>query len=102
MQYQVLVQNPAERHFVASVLGLSGIMADGATEKEAINKIKTALKTQLATAKIVTVDIDSEPAQSETDPWVRHAGIFAEDPTFDEFLKEMAAFRQQIDAETNP
>lgn len=100
MQYQVLVQKPSERHFVASILGISGIVADGNTEEEVIAKIKTALKSQLATAKIVTIDIDSESPQAETDPWIKHAGIFADDPTFDNFLEEVAAFRRQIDEET--
>ena len=101
MQYQVLVQKPSESHFVASILGLSGIVADGNTEEEAISKIKTALKSQLATAKIVTIDIEDEPTREENDPWLRHVGIFADDPTFDDFLGEIAAFRRQVDEETN-
>jgi len=99
MQYQVLVQKPSERHFVASILGLSSIVADGTTEEEAITKIKNALKSQLATAKIVIIDIDSEPTQAETDPWIKHAGIFADDPTFNDFIEEVAAFRRQENEE---
>ena len=60
MQYQILLQKPSEQYFVASVIGLSNVVADGKTEKEAIAKVKAALKSQLAKAKFVTVEIDTE------------------------------------------
>lgn len=107
MQYQVLVRKPSEQHFVASIVGLSDVVADGRTEEEAIAKIKAALTSQLAVSKLVTIeieseDIDREEEQGETiDPWIRHAGIFADDPTFDDFLEEIAAFRRRVDEETN-
>ncbi len=36
MQYQVFVKNPAESEFMASVIGLPNLTANGITEKEAI------------------------------------------------------------------
>ena len=107
MRYQVLVQNPSGHHFVASIVGLSNVVADGKTEEEAISKIKAALTSQLAVSKLVTIeieseDIDREKEQGETvDPWIKHAGIFADDPTFDDFLAEIEAFRRRVDEETN-
>jgi predicted RNase H-like HicB family nuclease len=35
MQYQVFVKNPAEREFMASVIGLPNVTANGITEKDA-------------------------------------------------------------------
>jgi predicted RNase H-like HicB family nuclease len=40
MQYQVFVQNPAERTFMASVVGLPNLTADGITEKEASDYLR--------------------------------------------------------------
>lgn len=106
MQYQVLVQKPSEQHFVASIVGLSNVVADGKTEEEAITNIKAALTSQLAAAKFVTIEIDSESekkdekAETNTNPWLKHFGIFADDPTFDEFLEEVAAYRKSVDEET--
>ena len=92
------MQRPSEQHFVASILGLSNVVAGGKTEAEAITKIKAALKSQLAASKVVTIDIDSEPNQIEsTDPLIKNAGSFADDPMFDDFLNEVAAFRKQVD-----
>ncbi|MBZ8182408.1 DUF4209 domain-containing protein [Oscillatoria salina IIICB1] len=34
-----------------------------------------------------------------SDPWVRFAGIFKDDPIFDEFVEDMAAYRGEINAE---
>ena len=34
-----------------------------------------------------------------SDPWVQFAGIFKDDPLFDEFVEAMAAERRKLDAE---
>ncbi|MEC4894665.1 MAG: DUF4209 domain-containing protein [Oscillatoria sp. PMC 1051.18] len=34
-----------------------------------------------------------------SDPWVRFAGIFKDDPLFDEFVEDMAVYRRELDAE---
>jgi predicted RNase H-like HicB family nuclease len=44
MQYQVFVQNPSERKFLASVVGMSNLTAEGVTEKEALSNVKSVLE----------------------------------------------------------
>jgi predicted RNase H-like HicB family nuclease len=100
MQYQVLVQNPSKQRFFASVVGLPSVMVEGETEEEVIAKVKISLESQLATAKLVTIEVSSQPSNSanaSNDPWLKHLSIFAQDPTFDDFLAEVAAYRQQVD-----
>ena len=122
MQYQVLVRKPADTHFVASVVGLSDVIANGKTEEEAISNVKAELASQLKSAKLVTIEMEPEHSASlntssgngmvdeagnstfgrnEDSPWKRRAGAFADDPTWDDFLEEMAAYRRQVDRETN-
>lgn len=121
MQYQVLVRKPAETHFVASVVGLSDVVADGQTAEEAIHNVKVALASQLESAKLVTIEVESshqfgldaaskhglthevDPAfeTKESSPWKKRAGAFADDPTWDDFLEEIAAYREQVDRATN-
>ncbi|MBD3880942.1 hypothetical protein IFO70_04155 [Phormidium tenue FACHB-886] len=60
MQYQVFVQNPAEQHFVASIVGMPHLTVEGKSEEEAIAKAKTALEIQLAKGKFVTIEVDSD------------------------------------------
>jgi predicted RNase H-like HicB family nuclease len=106
MQYQIFVQNPAESHFTASVLGMPACVAEGHTEAEAVAKAEGLLDEQLATGKIVTVDKPagtSTNGKSPSDPARRKGdfsslpghGIFKDDPTFDDFVERMAEWRAQ-------
>jgi predicted RNase H-like HicB family nuclease len=99
MQYQVFVQSRIDTTFIASVVGVPDCIAEGTTKEEAIAKATIALKQQLATGELVTIDLDPQSVEPETDPWIKHMGIFANDPTFDDFLAEVAAYRLQADAQ---
>lgn len=104
MQYQLFIQNPAEQKFVASVVGMPMVSGEGVTEAEAIAQAKAALESQLATGKFVTIQVSSvtqpdESVNQATDPWLKYLGLFANDPTFEDFLAEVAAYRQQVDEE---
>ena len=36
---------------------------------------------------------------SSDNPWIQYAGMFKDDPQFDEFLAEMESYRQKLDSE---
>ena len=36
-------------------------------------------------------------AKAETNPWLKYAGMFADDPDFDEVLEEIEAYRKELD-----
>ncbi|MFQ4145988.1 type II toxin-antitoxin system HicB family antitoxin [Chlorogloeopsis sp. ULAP02] len=99
MQYQVLVQSYSENKFIASVVGIPNSTVEGGTREEAIALAKAALESQLASGELVTIEVGKEHSQQQTDPWLKHMGIFASDPTFDDFLAEVAAYRQQVSEE---
>jgi predicted RNase H-like HicB family nuclease len=99
MQYQVFVQNPTDRTFMASVVGLPNLTANGITEQEAIDRLKGILDAQFKHGKLVTIDIDvpSDRLPEKSDPWIANMGIFQDDPTFDDFLAEVNTYRNSID-----
>jgi predicted RNase H-like HicB family nuclease len=68
MQYQVFIQNPADRQFTASVVGLPNVQSNGTTEEEAIASLKGLLMTYFKSGKFVTIDLDvsSEGAFNQT------------------------------------
>lgn len=66
MQYQVFVRSRSPSHFVASVVGMPNLTVEGRTEEEAIAKAKASLKSQLATGKFVTIEVNSEDELHET------------------------------------
>jgi predicted RNase H-like HicB family nuclease len=99
MQYQVFVQNHSDAKFTASVLGIPGCTTEGTTREDAIAKAKQVLQERLANGELVTIDLDSPANGQDIDPWIKHIGAFANDPTFDDFLAEVAAYRQQVDTQ---
>ncbi|BAU11915.1 hypothetical protein LEP3755_24390 [Leptolyngbya sp. NIES-3755] len=92
MQYQIFVQNRSQQHFIASVLGMPNLVAEGRTEAEAIEKAKSALEEQLATGKLVTIDL---PSRESSEASMKYAGIFEHDSTFDDFMNHLAKIREE-------
>jgi predicted RNase H-like HicB family nuclease len=100
MEYQVFVQSPSQNNFVASVVGMPNLTVEGRTEEEAILKVKSALATQLARGKFVTIEMNLEN-QPATTPQMRYAGIFTNDPTFDDFMEKLAVIREESNVATD-
>jgi hypothetical protein len=98
MQYQVFLQSQAKQRFVASVVGIPNLSVEGTTEAEAIAKVKAALASQLTTGKWVTIEMDAIAEVQETTPQIYPAGIFAADPTFDDWMEKLGAIRQAANA----
>ncbi|BAZ09787.1 hypothetical protein NIES4071_15970 [Calothrix sp. NIES-4071] len=99
MQYQVFVQSNPENKFIASVVGIPNCSVVGSTRKEAIEIAHACLEDQLANGDLVTIEVQVAPNRIEDDPLIKNIGIFADDQTFDDFLAEIAAYRQQVDAQ---
>ena len=98
MQYQVLVQTHPGKNFVASVLGVADCVADGPTKEAAIANARNALAERLAQGEIFTIEVEMENTATDN-PWLKNFGRLREDPTFDDFLAEIAAHRR-LTAET--
>jgi predicted RNase H-like HicB family nuclease len=95
MQYQVLLQNPSAHRYVASVIGLAGVMAEAETEEEVITKIKTVLTSQLETAKFITIEVGESTSSQQNKSEMKYAGILRDDPTFEDWMQKMEAIRQK-------
>jgi hypothetical protein len=50
----------------------------------------------LDSADVVSFDLPTEQAEH---PWMKHAGMFKDDPMFDEVLEEIAIYRRELDAD---
>jgi hypothetical protein len=100
MQYQVFVQSHDEQHFTASIVGMPNLTVEGATE-EAISNVKSALEAQLAKGKFISIEVNCETASNKAIPQMKYAGIFENDPTFDDFMEKLALIRQESNALTD-
>jgi predicted RNase H-like HicB family nuclease len=98
MTTAVLVTRLADNRYTARALALADVVASGASEAEAIAALRTALADLQTRSHIVQVDLPV-PAAPADDPWLRAAGIWADDPSWDVFQQAIAAYRADIDSE---
>jgi hypothetical protein len=81
MTFPILVQ-PQHGRFLASVLGSSEMAAEGATKEEALTALRANIDQRFAKGELVLLDV---PYRAVTD----FAGLFRDDPTLDEMVKEI-------------
>jgi len=99
MQYQVLVEQRSPDSFLATVIGIPDCVAEGTTQEEALTNAGTALKKRLARSALFTIEIEETSDKFAVNPWLEMHGSLRGDPTFDDFMAEIARYRQQRDAE---
>ena len=66
------------------------------TQKEANPNIRQLLSERLAQADIISLEVESP---NKEHPWMEFAGMYANHPLFEEVLADIAAYRDEIDAE---
>lgn len=93
MTCQALVQRIDNDGYRATALGLPDCVATGETRDEALANLKAAVSAQLANGEIVSLQVEGPES-----PWTRWFGMFNNDPTYDDFLAEVAAYRREVDA----
>ncbi|HEY9849565.1 MAG TPA: hypothetical protein V6D28_08925 [Leptolyngbyaceae cyanobacterium] len=93
--YSVLIEEKAG-FYCATVWGLPDCKATGTTREEALTNVRQFLIARLEKAEIVSLEIEVPPLEH---PWMKFAGIFKDDPDFDEVLADIEAYRQERDAE---
>jgi predicted RNase H-like HicB family nuclease len=94
----VLVTRQADNRYTARALALSDVVASGASEAEAIAALRAVLADLHARSHVVQVDLPV-PAATADDPWLRVAGIWADDPSWEAFEQAISAYRSAVDAD---
>ena len=73
------------------------LVAEGATQEEALAKLKEQLQDRLHQGtKIVPLEV-----APEAHPWMAFAGMFKDDPLFDDWQKAIADYRQEVEEDPN-
>ncbi len=95
MQIPILVEPVPGRGFRASDGGPFALTAEGPTPEEAVAKLREQIGRRMtAGARVQTLDL---PGHEH--PWAKGAGMFKDDPLFDEWQQAIAEYRRQADAE---
>lgn len=94
--YPVSVEQQPNGQWLAQVLGWADCHAEAESRDAAIIRIKQTLNDHLARMDVVCINV---PTPQTGDPWMKDAGMFAHEPLFDQVLEEIAAYRQELDAD---
>lgn len=94
--YDVLIEKKVEGGVSATVLGWQDCQARGSTKAEALEQLRQLLTARLQNTEIVSLEIDLLKPEH---PWMKFAGMFKDDPDFEDVLADIAAYRQEIDQE---
>lgn len=96
LRYDVLIENKVEGGVEATVLGWQDCQARGSTKAEALERLGKLLTARLQNTEIVSLEIDLPKPEH---PWMKFAGMFKDDPDFEDLLADIAAYRQELDRE---
>lgn len=96
MTFAVILQKQASNGFIARPVLWPDSVVHGATAEEALSRVQTLIQELLGKTQFVKVEVDAPEAQA-ANPWLARAGMFADDPTWDDFLQAMADYRRQLD-----
>jgi hypothetical protein len=87
MKYPVIVQSGPDHEVVAEPLGRPDLGVRGATEAEALEQVERNLGEWLRSAKVVHLEV---PGIERGNPWLDHFGRSADDPDFEEYLRDIS------------
>lgn len=95
MQIPILVEPLTNNGYRATSGPPFAVSAEGATRKEAVDKLELLLRDRLSDGvEIVAAEV---PARVIENPWVKYAGMFKGDPMFTEVLEIMKENRRKDD-----
>jgi hypothetical protein len=97
MQYPVIVRPVSESQYAAEPVGKPELKVEAPTEEDALEQLGEVLSHWLGRGKLVQLDI---PESSEAgNPWLDTFGRSADDPHFEEVMKEVARARAEDQSE---
>ena len=96
MTYDVILRKKQNK-YIARVRDWPEVMIEEDSREAALTQIQQQLAAYLSQAPEV-IPIELEPPAAAAHPWLQFAGMWAEDPTWDDFLKEISTYRQELAA----
>lgn len=95
----VIVKQQANGRTVALVPGLPELQVEECDKATALAQLQQRLETHLAGAEIVSLAIKL-PSVEQKNPWLAMAGVFKDDPQFDQMLEAIENYRHELDKTT--
>jgi hypothetical protein len=96
--YPISVKQQSNGQWLAQVIGWTDCQTEAPSRDEAITGIEQTLNDRLTQTDMDIVFIDVPKPHSEN-PWMKHAGMFRDEPLFDQVLEEIEIYRSELDAD---
>jgi hypothetical protein len=96
MNIPVLIEPVAGNGYRAKSGGPLELTAEGTTRADALKNLRNLVHQQMqGGAEVTTLELPD----NASNPWVKFAGMFKDDPYFDEVVEIMAENRRKMDAD---
>lgn len=92
MTYQIFLENQQNKFYTATAIGFPSLTVEGRSRSEALEKMRLAIRNYLQKGEVVTLDLEGQIMANEHFTF----GMFKDDPDYDEFLAEVAAYREEM------
>lgn len=99
MQYDILLTKHSSNGYTARPTLLPEIIVHADNEGEALSLVSEAIADLQHHSRIVRIEVQ-QPQESD-EPWLRFAGMWADDPDWEIFQAEVKAFRQALDEQSH-
>ena len=93
MEMTVLIE-PNDGRFKASTSRPVATETEGASREEALERLRALAATRIARGELVQVSL---PNGDAAHPWMKFAGVWKDNPEFDQFVQNVAEHRRAID-----
>ncbi|OCQ97226.1 hypothetical protein BCD64_16255 [Nostoc sp. MBR 210] len=95
----VIVKQQADGKTIATVPGLPELQVEASDRTTALTELQQRLETHLAGAEIVSLSVKL-PSNQPQNPWLAMAGVFKDDPQFEQVLEAIEKYRNELDENT--
>ncbi|SKB14951.1 conserved hypothetical protein [Planktothrix sp. PCC 11201] len=96
VKYEVGIKKLPKGNYHAFVLDYPSVRVIANSQDEAIKELSQRLQNFLKYTEIINLEIELPKRE---DPWMKFAGMFKDDPLFDQVLEAIQDYRNEIDAE---
>ena len=95
-QYAVMVEQESDGTWLAQVLGWSECRTQALNREDAIEELQRVLNERLSKAEVLYYNAPVSPVEH---PWMKDAGMYKNDPSFEEVLENIAEYRRELDSD---
>ena len=92
MTYRTAIEQTSDRRFRATPLSFPDCVAVADTREQALESVREILRERLEKVEFVELQVGENEH-----PWLKFAGMFKDDPNWDQYLEDIAQYRRSVD-----